>query len=272
VNYVRNPPPEGAEPLTFVTEAEERSTMETLPGRQMWIHDLRGEDTSLDREGFVLVEHVSAVADFELIEEDPEVDQLYIDEMSDLLADVAGADRVLMLGGGKKRYGESVTDKLAALKNAKPARYPHGDVTDVSGPEQAGGLVGLVPGLKLEAFGRWALYNMWRSITPPPQDYPLAVCDDRTIGSDDGVPVIAITEIRGIGDFEFETTGYLYNPKHRWCYFRDMTPDEVLVFKTHDSDPALAHRVAHTAFTDPTCPPGTPTRASVEMRALALFR
>ena len=27
----------------------------------------------------------------------------------------------------------------------------------------------------------------------------------------------------------------------------------------------------HTAFTDPTCPPGVPTRASVEMRALALF-
>jgi hypothetical protein len=50
-----------------------------------------------------------------------------------------------------------------------------------------------------------------------------------------------------------------------------MTPNEVLVFKTHDSDPARAHRVAHTAFDDPTCPPGTPARASVEARALALF-
>jgi hypothetical protein len=64
----------------------------------------------------------------------------------------------------------------------------------------------------------------------------------------------------------------VHNPGHRWCWFRDMTADEVLVFKTHDSDPERAHRVAHTAFTDPTCPPGTPTRASVEIRALALFR
>jgi hypothetical protein len=272
VNYVRNPRPKGAEALTFVTEAEERSSMETLPGRQVWIHDVRGDDTSLDREGFVLVEHVSAVADFDQIEEDPEVDRLYIDETSDLLAEVTGADRVVVLGGGKKRYGESAVDKLARLKNAKPARYPHGDVTDVSGPEQAAGLVSLVPGLAIEDFGRWALYNMWRSTTPPPQDHPLAVCDARTIEPDDGVPVVAITEIRGSGELEFETTGYLYNPAHRWCYFRDMTPSEVLVFKTHDTDSARAHRVAHTAFTDPTCPPGTRTRASVEMRALALFR
>jgi hypothetical protein len=272
VNYVRNPPPPGAEPLTFVTEAEDRSTMQTRPGRDVWIHDVRGETTSLDREGFVLVEHVSAIADFDRIEEDPAVDQQYIEETSALLAGVVGADRVVMLGGGKKRYGESATEKLAGLKNAKPARYPHGDVTDVSGPEQAEGLLAFVPDVDLADYGRWALYNLWRSTTRPPQDHPLAVCDARTIRAEDGIPVVAITEIRGGGDFAFETSGYLYNPDHRWCYFRDMTPDEVLIFKTHDTDPARAHRVAHTAFTDPTCPPGTPTRASVEMRALALFR
>ena len=31
-----------------------------------------------------------------------------------------------------------------------------------------------------------------------------------------------------------DTTGYLYNPAHRWHYYRDMRPDEVLVFKAHD--------------------------------------
>ena len=43
------------------------------------------------------------------------------------------------------------------------------------------------------------------------------------------------------------------------------------VFTTFDSDPTRPHQVAHTAFTDPGCPPGTPTRASVELRALALW-
>lgn len=272
MHYVRNPRPEGEPPLTFVTEAEHLSTMEVQPGEEVWIEDVRGQETSLDREGFVLVQHRTAVADLEQIEEDPAVDQRYIEEMSGLLAEITGAARVVMLGGGKKRYGESAKEKLAPLKNAKPARYVHADVTDASGPAQAEGLAGFVPGLDLASFDRWALFNMWRSITPPPQDIPLAVCDARTIAPGDAVPVIAVTEIRGFGDFEFETSGYLFNPGHRWCYFRDMAPDEVLVFKTHDSDPSRAHRVAHSAFDDPSCPPGVPTRVSVEMRALALFR
>ena len=272
VNYVRNPPPDGAAPLTFVTEDERRSTMQAVPGHDVWIHDVRGVDTSLDREGFVLVDHPSAVPDFDDIEEDPGVDQRYMDEMTDLLAAVTGAATVVMLGGGKKRYGESATDKLSGLKNARPARYPHADVTDDSGLDLAVGYARGMLGVDLADVERWALFNMWRSTTPPPQDHPLAVCDARTIGRDDGVPVMAVTEIRGGGgELEFATTGYTHNPGHRWCWFRDMTPDEVLVFATHDSDPARPHRVAHTAFTDPSCPPGTPTRASVEIRGLALF-
>jgi hypothetical protein len=271
VNYIRNPVAPGAPPLTFVTEAEELSTMVILPGQPVWIHDVRGEATSLDEEGFVLVRHTSEVSDFDDIEELPEVDAVYIDEMARLLEGVVGADRVIMLGGGKKRYGEGATDKLARLKNAKPARYAHGDVTDTSGPAQAEGLASMLGGVTLTGFSRWALFNMWRSTTPPPQDFPLAVCDARTIVPADGVTVVAVTEVRGLGHLEADTTGYIYSPRHRWCYFPDMTPEEVLIFKTHDSEPGRAHRVPHTAFTDPTCPPGNPTRASVEMRALALF-
>ena len=106
---------------------------------------------------------------------------------------------------------------------------------------------------------RWAHFNMWRAITLPPQDYPLALCDARTIGPGDAVTVVAHTETRTNGAFSFDTRGYLANPAHRWCYFRDMTPDEVVVFKTHDSDPDRAHQVAHTAFLDPGCPSGTAT-------------
>ena len=140
VNYVWNQPTAAGEVLTFVTEAEEHSTMRTLPGRPMLITNARGLTTHLDREGFVLVAHTSTVADFDAIQRDPKVDQLYIDEMTRLLAQVTGASRVMMFGGGKKRFGESATDKLASLTNAKPARYPHADNTDTS----AQGLVDLV--------------------------------------------------------------------------------------------------------------------------------
>jgi hypothetical protein len=270
VNYVRNPPAAGDAVLEFVTEAEERSTMQTRPGRPVRIVDTRGVPTDLDIEGFVLVDHVSAVADFDLIQADPVVDQQYIDETSELLATVTGAARVFMLGGGKKRFGEGATEKLAPLSNAKPARYAHADNTDTS----AVGLVELVAqfvdDLELDDHPRWALYNLWRAVTPPPQDFPLAVCDARTVASGDEITVAAVTEEHGF-DIRHDTTGYLYNPAHEWHYFRDMTRDEVLVFKAHDTDSQRAGRVPHTAFTDPGCPPGVPTRASVEMRGLALF-
>lgn len=271
INYVRNPVGDGAAPLTFVTEHEDQSTMITLPGMPVWISDMREQETSLEREGFALVGHVSAASDLHQIEEDPAVDQFYINEMTEFLKDLTGASVVIMQGGGKKRYGPSATDKLSGLKNALPALYPHGDTTDRSARELADRILEHVPGLELSDMRRWAHINMWRPITPPPHDYPLAVCDARTLSDKHREPVVAHTETRTTETFAFETTGYLHDARHRWCYFSNMTPEEVLVFITYNSDPNLPHQVAHSAFLDPTCPAGTPARGSVEMRALALF-
>lgn len=270
INYIRNPPPPGAGPLEYVTEAEEHNTMVTLPGRLMPIRNGRLLDSDLDREGFVLARHVSAVADFHQIQESPAVDQQYIDETAALLAELTGASRVMLLGGGKKRYGETATDRLARLKNAKPARYPHADNTDASAIELVQLMDTFIDDFDLSSYTRHAMYNIWRTFTPPPQDFPLAVCDVESMAPTDEVTVTAISgELSG--EVVHDTASYVYNPAHRWYYFPDMSIDEVIVFKSYDSDSNRASRVAHTAFTDPTCPPGVPTRASVEMRALALF-
>jgi hypothetical protein len=271
VNYIRNPRTSASEPkLEFCTEEETLSTMQTLPGEAMAIRSARGLSTSLDHEGFVLVPHVSKVADFRLIEEDPEVDQLYIDEMALLLREVTGGVFAMMLGGGKKRFGESATDLLAPLINAKPARYAHADNTDISAQELFEHITAAAGG-RMPANARWAMYNMWRAVSPPPQDFPLAVCDASSVRADDEVTVTAVTSTRGVGDMRHDTTGYLHNPEHRWHYFPDMTRDEVIVFKAHDSSEGAVRRVPHTAFTDPGCPPGTPTRASVEARGMVIF-
>ncbi len=227
-------------------------------------------DTDLEREGFRLVRFASTVADFHQIQVDPAVDAQYMEETAAMLTELTGAARVIMLGGGKKRYGESAVDQLAPLKNAKPARYPHADNTNASALELANLFDMFVDDFDLGAYSRWAMYNVWRAITPPPQDFPLAVCDAQSVSATDEVTVTAITaELQG--DIVHDTMSYVHNPAHRWYYFPDMTIDEVIVFKSGDSDHTGAVRVAHTAFTDPTCPPGVPTRASVEMRALAVF-
>jgi hypothetical protein len=195
---------------------------------------------------------------------------LYADEMAALLREVTGGVFAMMLGGGKKRFGETATDLLAPLINAKPARYAHADNTDVSAQELFGHITAAA-GNRLPPDARWAMYNMWRAVSPPPQDFPLAVCDARSVRVDDEVTVTAVTSTRDVGEMRHDTTGYRYNPGHRWHYYPDMTRDEVIVFKAHDSQEGAVRRVPHTAFTDPSCPPGTPTRASVEARGLVIF-
>jgi hypothetical protein len=270
INYIRNPPPPGGAVLEYVTEDEERNTMVTMPGQPMLITSARDMDTDLEREGFRLVHFPSAVADFHQLQVDPAVDALYMEETAAMLTELVGAARVIMLGSGKKRYGESAVDQLAALKNAKPARYPHADNTDASALELANLFDMFVDDFDLGAYRRWVMYNVWRAITPPPQDFPLAVCDARSVSPSDEVTVTAITEELQ-GNIVHDTMSYVHNPAHRWYYFPDMTLDEAIVFKSGDSDSTGTVRVAHTAFTDPTCLPGVPTRASVEMRALAVF-
>ncbi|HEY6625285.1 MAG TPA: CmcJ/NvfI family oxidoreductase [Acidimicrobiales bacterium] len=269
VNYLLNRSDDAGATLEFWSEDDTRSTMELASGQSVWIHNTRPErDTlDLDRNGFVLVDHRSAVSNFDMIQVHPLVDQHYAHEMAALLTEVTGADLVVVMSAGKKRYGEGEVDKLSGLPNAKPARYPHADNTDHS----VVGLLGVVTdAFDVDGYPRWAAYNMWRAVTPPPQDIPLAVCDARTIAPGDEVTVTAVTTELS-GDIRHDTTGYCYSEDHRWCYFRDMTPDEVLVFKAHDSDSDCPSRVAHTAFDDPSCPPGVATRASVETRAFAFF-
>lgn len=188
-----------------------------------------------------------------------------------MLREETGASVVIPLGGAKQRFVESAVDKLAPLVNAKPARYPHADNTDESSAGLVAAFAATVPDLDPNTFSRSALFNIWRCVSPPPQDCPLAVCDARSVKASDEVLVTAVTEVHGIGEVRHHTTSYTFNTNHRWHYFPDMTVDEVIVFKTHDTDDSRAKRVAHTAFDDPGCPEGVTPRASVEARLLAFF-
>src|ERR1039458_8939899 len=94
VNYLHNRAQADGSPLEFWSEEDARSTMIIKPGTPVPVHDVRPRrDTlSLDENGFVLVDHRSAVSNLELLQMHPLVDQHYAHEMSDLLARVTGAD------------------------------------------------------------------------------------------------------------------------------------------------------------------------------------
>jgi hypothetical protein len=61
-----------------------------------------------------------------------------------------------------------------------------------------------------------------------------------------------------------------YNPNHRWWYFSNMTREEIVLLKFHDSDSTRALRTPHTAFRDPSFPDAK-IRESIEFRTFAYF-
>ena len=181
---------------------------------------------------------------------------LYREEMTTLVRDMTGASLIIPWGP-LLRFGEGPE----VAQNARPARMVHSDFGDESIHWMFEDF-----GHDTRKYRRISCLNIWRVLSDPPQDIPLAVCDVRTLPADDHVLTISVMDAPGQTPKRNLNITFKANPDHRWYYFKDMTPGEVLIFKSHDSEGEP--RTPHTAFQDPSCPPGVPTRTSAEIRML----
>lgn len=224
----------------------------------MTVLDARRAATTIDREGFQLVAHRSAVTDFTDRER---VAAIHMREIADLVRGTTGADHVHVGAPGLLRFSER-SGRAGSLNNSMPARFAHIDISDATATQFA------KRGAGGKRFARCAHYNVWRAISAPPQDVPLALCDARSIAPQDLIPADAVFDEAGKPEWSFEGLVVAHNPLHRWHFFPDLTRDEAILFKTHDSDPSRAHHVPHVAFDLPDCPDAEP-RVSIEMRATA---
>lgn len=74
---------------------------------------------------------------------------------------------------------------------------------------------------------RFQLINLWRPISHPALDWPLALCDFKSVDVEkDTFPVALIYP-----DREGETMGIRYNPNLKFKYFHGMTPEEFVLIK-----------------------------------------
>jgi hypothetical protein len=118
-------------------------------------------------------------------------------------------------------------------------------------------------------FSRSVLYQTWRVLTDPPQDFPLAICDWRTVTSADIVPLVYHVGTDG-SDVTYRSQGSRYSDRHDWWYFPDLTVDELVLFVGFDSARADRPASLHVSFEDPTVRDPVP-RASIESRFFGLF-
>jgi hypothetical protein len=254
-------------PVFYATTREDNLKLST---HRITVHDARPvrERLSLDREGFRLVDCPTQVQDFR---DADEVQKVYRPEIERLIARLTGAPKVLATGV-VLRWGERSANS-GALLNSRPARFVHVDYSRKSFDEFA--LMHLTnagvddPGAWLK--GRYVAINIWRVLSPPPQDVPLGICAAPTTAAADVVTGMAVIDPPNAPELRFESSLYRYNPQHRWFYFSNMQPSEALVFKAFDSERDRVQGCPHSAFNDPTCPAGVAPRASVEIRAYAYF-
>jgi hypothetical protein len=226
------------------------------------IVDARGLGTTLDYAGFMLIEHASGVTDFT---DRAALEAVHRAEITGLLSELSGADQVIVNSPGILRFSERAA-KSGMLDNSRPARFAHVDISDATAAAFARRVT---PPEK--RVSRFAHYNVWRVISAPPQDVPLALCDARSVAASDLILADAVFDSPDRPEWSFEGLVFAHHPAHRWHWFPDMTRDEVIVFKTHDSDPGQAHCVPHVAFDNPLAGPDAPPRASIEMRGIALW-
>ena len=229
-----------------------RQTVALLDGRTL------EPQPTLDREGFTLVRHSTAL---ESLYDDAAVKSVYYPEMEALVARVTGAARVVA-------FDHNVRSREKAERgedNAKlPVRFPHNDYTIGSGPQRVRDLLPAEADDLLRR--RFAVINVWKPIRGPVEEAPLAVCDARTIASED----LLASDLR-YRDRSGEIYSLAFNPAHRWYFFPRMGADEAMLLKCYDSDGGRARFTAHTAVEDPTSPPNPRPRESIEVRTLAFF-
>lgn len=231
--------------------------------------------------GFELLHHESAVTDWD---DDDEVAAVHHPESEALARELTGCDHALVSGHIRRS-----PEQAARHPDLGPIAFVHSDFAgghaDVIrrqyhaavDPRAARALArnGL-PASIVDAARRIVILQFWRNLGAAKMDLPLALCDARSIGCDE-TRVFVVTDYAGAGGGAFEALAVRApDPpdRHRWYTFPEMTADEVIAFRTYDTD--LVRRGAtyftpHSAFRDPDVPLGAPARSSIELRATCLF-
>jgi len=246
---------------TFGPNNIRRRRSGALDWRRMEIHDGRplADQFTLERNGFTLVEHKTAVKDFF---DAAQLESVYHPEVEQLIKQVSGAQRVVVFDHTLRSGDE--TEREAKLIR-EPVLSAHNDYTEWSGPQRVRDLLPDEADALLAR--RFAIIQVWRAINQPIRKNPLAIADAPSVAFED----FMLAE-RRYPNRVGQTYRLRYSPKHQWFYFPEMRRDEALVFKVYDSaKDDRARFTAHTSFDDPTSPPGAPARQSIEARALAFF-
>jgi hypothetical protein len=230
--------------------------------------------------GFELVRHSSAVGDWT---DDTEIARVHYPEVEALARRLTGCDAALVSDHVKR-----TAEQAKREREQSPVRLVHSDFShdydDVirysyRGVTGRGAATLARSGLsaeEIEAAGRIVMLQFWRNLGPARMDLPVAFCDGRTVTPAEARPFPYTGYVAGGRTFDaLAILAPEGPPRHAWYTFPEMTPDEVVVFRTYDTDlvrEGATYFTPHSAFRDPDVGLGDPARFSIELRVMCMFR
>jgi hypothetical protein len=215
------------------------------------------EPASLDREGFEL--HRDPLGEYDWHNQDW-IDRVYVPRSVELVRRVTGAPFVTPFLDGMtiiRDSGNPAFPPAADFVHLDQSRHSVQQFVDMAASDAAP-----------RRYPQVRLFNLWRVITPPPQDVPLALCDQRTVDERDWVFGDTLEPGMEVGS---PYTTSIFNPEQRWHFFSDLTSDEVILFKQYDSRPGAPMGCLHGAFGWPEQLAKATPRASMELRIFAFY-
>jgi hypothetical protein len=231
--------------------------------------------------GFELLEHASAVCDWD---DDDEIAAVHHAELEALARELTGCDHATVSSHIKRG-----PEQAARHQDLAPISFVHSDF--------AAGYEDLIRrsmrhlsrdtaiealtrnGLTADSFDaarRIVVLQFWRNLGPATMDFPIAFCDARSVELADARAFV-VRDYAGAGGPDFEALAIVapeHPARHRWYSFPDLRRDEVIAFRTYDTElvaAGAAYFTPHSAFRDPNVAVGAPARSSIELRAVCLF-
>jgi hypothetical protein len=253
----------------------ERNLMPMEP-HEVDIRDMRAARgaVSIAQQGFLLAQHNSKVArstemlDTNLVAQEglPPINQAYYDELLPLIHEISGAREVIPQATG-------LTVRFSARSKrqswAGAAGFIHLDVTEQSVRRFLDFSL-KAAGREIAPYSRVVLYQTWRTVSDPPQDNLLTLCDRSSVKDADVAFYDAVIGEKGSVLEVIEARSCRYSPEHRWWYASGMGAEDVLVFIGYDSAEPDAVQPFHTGFDVPGQGDAAP-RASLEARFFAFY-
>ena len=235
--------------------------------RPITVHDgwSQKDSFALDKSGFSLHNFHSNYS--ETWEDEKLVQEKLYPEVVEFLKQTVGAKRVLVFDHTirtAKNAQKKITQETNTSQRA-PVMLVHCDYTAESGPTR---VHQLLPDEAEALLSRRVMFlNVWKPLNVV-EERPLAMCDASTVAQEDFFKLHLRYRDRNGENYVMK-----YSDRQKWWYFPQMTPEQVILLKTFDSEVAegTARFVGHTAFEDPETREGARIRESVEIRTIAFF-